>query len=1032
MGVVYRARDERLQRDVAIKVLPPGLLSDEPAKSRFRKEALALARLSHPNIAAVFDVGEQDGMGYLVMECVPGQTLSQKMRSQQLPAKEILSLGVQVAGALEEAHEQGVVHRDLKPSNIMVTPKGHAKVLDFGLAKLLEPVGTPEVTLSLADTHGPVGTALYMSPEQAEGKLVDSRTDLWSFGVVLYEALAGKPPFQGTSALAILRAIRTQDPKSVRDIRPDTPEGADQIVSHALEKDLSKRYQSASEISRDLSDVLLRLSAPSLPPADRTSRFSPRILFTAIVLLLLLAVSVIWLYQRSEHRHWAREEAIPAIAKLKSEDKSLAAFLLLKKAEQYLPGDPQLARLTEQDTMHVSVTSSPAGATVEIQDYLSPDGAWYRLGTTPVTSVQIPTGYFRWNFSKAGVGESVAAPTTEENMQFALDSTVGAPQGMSWVGGGSWGDMIAFVGWVGPYNVPPYYIDRLEVTNRQYQEFVDKGGYENQEYWLKRFLRDGHELAWQDAKSQFRDTTGRTGPSTWVGGHFPEGQGDYPVSGISWYEAAAYAAFTGKSLPTFAQWYEAAPPDAASYIVKESNISQSGLTQVGTFKGLGPFGTYDMAGNVREWVQNATPAGTYFILGGAWKSPTYLYYSPEALSAWDRSPTNGVRCVRNITPVPENLTTPIKTYERDFSKVKPATDDVFRAYETLYAYDKTPLNANVEGVVQDTADWREEKITFDAAYNNERMAAYLFLPKKVSPPFQTAVFFPSARVLDLANSETLGDIKFFDYTVQSGRAVLYPIYQGTYERRVRGVLPGTSQNLEYMTERYKDLARSIDYLETRSDIDKNKLAYLGVSMGSAEGVIFTALAQDRLRAVVFLDGGYFLYAPPMGGDQADFAPRLKKPVLMVNGRFDYVFSVDTAQDPLFKMLGTPAADKRHVKFDTPHDVTERRAELIQNVLAWLDKYLGRVDWRRGPQSYSFQGFLCRTITRVTASRAWAGVLHVLSVSRFGGGGPQSGGRRVLPWALGAPEAKMSATNETVGREAGDIRHTPPGYSYITE
>jgi serine/threonine protein kinase/dienelactone hydrolase len=943
MGVVYRARDERLQRDVAIKVLPPGLLSDEPAKSRFRKEALALARLSHPNIAAVFDVGEQDGMDYLVMECVPGQTLSQKMRSQQLPPKEIFSLGVQVAGALEEAHEQGVVHRDLKPSNIMVTPKGHAKVLDFGLAKLLEPVGTPEVTRSLDDTHGPVGTALYMSPEQAKGELVDSRTDLWSFGVVLYEALAGKPPFQGASALAILRAVSTEDPKSLREIRPETPEGAVQIVSHALEKDLSKRYQSASEISSDLSDVLLQLSAPSLPPADRASRFSPRILLAAIVLLLLLAGSVMWLYQRSERRHWAREEAVPAMAKLKSEDKSLAAFLLLKKAEQYLPDDPQLARLSEENTTHVSVTSSPANATVEIQDYLSPDGDWYRLGATPLTNVQIPTGYFRWKVSKAGIGESVAAPMTEKNMQFALDSIVAAPQGMSWVGGRSWMDMIAFVGWVGPYNVPPYYIDRLEVTNRKYQEFVDKGGYEKQEYWPKQFLRDGRELTWPDAKSQFRDTTGRTGPSTWAGGHYPEGQGDYPVSGVSWYEAAAYAAFAGKSLPTFVQWYLAAPPDVASYIVKESNISQSALTPVGTFKGLGPFGTYDMAGNVREWVQNATTTGTYFILGGTWKSPTYLYYNPEALSAWDRSPTNGIRCVQNITPVPENLTTPIKTLERDFSKFKPATDDVFRAYEALYAYDKTPLNAKVEGVMQDTEDWREEKITFDAAYNNERMAAYLFLPKKVSPPFQTVVFFPSARVLDLADSKTLGDTKFFDYIVQSGRAVLYPIYQGTYERRVKVMFPGTAQNLEYMTEHYKDLARSIDYLETRSDIDRNKLAYLGVSMGSAEGVIFAALAQDHLKAVVFLDGGYFLYTPPTGGDQADFAPRLKKPVMMVNGRFDYVFSLDTAQDPLFKMLGTPPADKRHVEFDTPHDVTERRADLIQNVLAWLDKYLGRVD-----------------------------------------------------------------------------------------
>src|SRR5580704_11155391 len=218
MGEVYRARDERLQRDVAVKVLPHGVLSDEAARNRFRKEALALARLSHPNIAAVFDVGEQDGADYLVMECVPGQSLSQKLKSGLLPARETMSLAVQVAGALEEAHEQGVVHRDLKPSNIMVTPKGHAKVLDFGLAKLLESADTPEVTLSLAETRGPVGTALYMSPEQAAGKSVDSRTDLWSFGVVLYEAFAGKPPFQGASALAILRAVSTENPKSLRDI----------------------------------------------------------------------------------------------------------------------------------------------------------------------------------------------------------------------------------------------------------------------------------------------------------------------------------------------------------------------------------------------------------------------------------------------------------------------------------------------------------------------------------------------------------------------------------------------------------------------------------------------------------------------------------------------------------------------------------------------------------------------------------------------------------------------------------------------
>jgi serine/threonine protein kinase/dienelactone hydrolase len=943
MGEVYRARDERLQRDVAVKVLPHGAFSDEAARNRFRKEALALARLSHPNIAAVFDVGEQDGADYLVMECVPGQSLSEKLNSGQLPTREVVSLAVQVAAALEEAHEQGVIHRDLKPSNIMVTPKGHVKVLDFGLAKLLEPAGTPEVTVSFAETRGPVGTILYMSPEQAEGKEVDSRTDLWSLGVVLYESLAGKQPFQGANAVAILRAITAEKPKSVRQIRPDTPQEMDRIVGHALEKDSSKRYQSASEMSRDLSAELLKLSGTELLRAEPELRVSRRKLIPAALLFLLIVGVGGWFFERSYRRHWAKEEGVPEIAKLRADKKPLSAFLLSMKVQKAAPGDPEIAQNAVVPTVNISITSSPAGASVDIQDYLSPDGEWYHVGVTPLTNVEIPRGYFRWKIAKTGVGEYVSAPIMARQMNFPLDAQMSAPEGMVYADGGTWVNFIAFVGMVRAAKMPPYYIDRYEVTNRQYQEFVDKGGYENREYWTAPFMKDGHSVNWEDAKALFRDSSGRAGPSTWQGGHYPEGQADYPVSGISWYEASAYAAFAGKSLPTFSQWFAAAPTDVGGYTIEESNISKTAIAEVGKFKGLGRFGTYDMAGNVSEWVQNSGGDNRNFILGGAWNSQTYIYTEPELPSAWDRSPTNGVRCVRNTAPTTEEMTRDIKGLERDFSKLKPVDDQVFQAYQTMYAYDKSPLNAKVEGVVQDTADWTEEKVTFNTAYNGERMAAYLFLPKKVKPPFQTVIFFPSARVYGLPNSKNLGDVKFFDYIVQSGRAVLYPVYQDTYERTNGNIAPGSAQELSYMTQRSKDVGRALDYLGTRADIDKDKLAYLGVSMGASEGVIYATVNQDRLKTALLLDGGYFLYTPPKGGDQIDFAPRLKKPVLMVNGKFDYAFSPEKSQIPLFEALGSAAQDKQRIVFDTPHDVTDRRPELIQAVVAWLDKYLGRID-----------------------------------------------------------------------------------------
>jgi serine/threonine protein kinase/formylglycine-generating enzyme required for sulfatase activity/dienelactone hydrolase len=943
MGVVYRAHDEKLERTVAIKVLAPGMLDGDEARRHFRREALALAKLNHPNIAAVYDVGEQDGTDYIVMECVPGESLAARLKAGPLAVKDCTAIALQVAEALEQAHEQGVVHRDLKPANVMVTPKGVAKVLDFGLAKLLAPAAA-DATVSFQESGRLLGTPLYMSPEQVRGVTADARSDLWSLGVLYYEALAGRPPFSGENTPAVLRAITEKTPPRLRGLRAEVPAQAEEFVACALRKDPAKRTQSAGEAARELSALLLQMTT-SIPTDWQARRVISRWSLAAMgaaVAALLAAGS--WLYHRAMGRQWASEEAIPSIKRLVEAHHPLAAFVMLKKAQHWLPADPQLRQLAEAETTAVSVTSDPDGARVEIQDYLTPDGPWYRLGSTPLRQVSVPAGYFRWRVTKPGAPALIEAPETGPAMHFALAEVQSAPPGMTYSPGGEWTDSIGFVGWVGPYQLPPYDIDRYEVTNAEYQRFVDSGGYSKRQYWPQHFPENGRELRWEQAVARFRDATDRPGPSTWAGGHYPDGQAQLPVSGVSWFEASAYAAWAGKRLPVLAQFYQAAPADLDEYTAAASNISRSAPSAVGTYKGVGPFGTYDMAGNVREWIANPVDDDRRMILGGSWRSPSYLSSSPEALSSFDRSDTDGFRCVRNLGPVPAAAEAPVHGLERDFAKYKPVSDDVFRAYQLLYAYPPSPLNAKVEGVVKETTDWREEKVTFDAAYDGERMAAYLFLPRNVRPPYQTVLFFPSARVMFLPdNSRELGDIKFFDYILQSGRAVVYPIYEDTYERRIEHRFPGGGQDTELTADWYKDAARTLDYLATRPDIDDSRIAYLGVSMGAADGVILATLLQDRLKAAVFLDGGYFLDQPPRGGDQADFAPRMKKPVLMVNGRYDFTFPVDKAQDPLFAMLGTPADEKRHVILDTPHDVTERRGQLVKEVLDWLDRYLGRVD-----------------------------------------------------------------------------------------
>ena len=631
MGKVYQATDTRLNRKVAVKI------SEEKFTGRFEREARAISAFNHPHICTLYDVGPN----YLVMELLDGFTLAEEIKNGPLPIERVARYGAQIAAALAEAHAHGVVHRDLKPGNIMVTRHG-LKVVDFGLAKVASEAG-------LTEAHVVMGTPMYMAPEQVEGREVDARADLFALGLVLYEMAAGALPFPGKSLGRMQVNGAAADAPHLTQQRADVPERLDALVGKLLQKNPAQRSVTAAETAAELWELVEELTAP--PVLTVAPLLRPAVKVPAAAGLLLVILAGVWLYQRSEKRRWAREDAIPEINKLKDQRKSLAAFLVLQKAEHILPDAAPLAQTARELTIFASVKSTTPGAKVEIQDYLAPESGWYALGTTPLEHVRIPTGYFRWKLSKTGVSDFIAAPLTNSTMQFPFVTPADVPAGMVPVDGGAWGDLIGFIGWV-RYQLPAFDIDRVEVTNREYQKFVDEGGYQKREYWKEKFIKDGKALSWEQAMDLFRDPTGRPGPSTWEAGHFAEGRAEYPVSGVSWYEASAYAAFVGKSLPALGEWFKAAPMEAARYTSNQSNFGGRGPAPVGTSQAIGPYGTYDLTGNVREWCLNSVDGDNRFILGGAWGTQTYQAFEPEALPPFDRSAMNGFRGVRNRQPLP--------------------------------------------------------------------------------------------------------------------------------------------------------------------------------------------------------------------------------------------------------------------------------------------------------------------------------------------------------------------------------------------
>ena len=652
---------------------------------------------------------------------------------------------------------------------------------------------------------------------------------------------------------------------------------------------------------------------------------------------------------------WVNSYMLPQVKDYLSEDDNVSAWLTSSKINSFAPFFSSISNDSDDISALAEIKTQQDGVSISWRAYASND-EWRLIGRSPIQPLRLPRGILQFKLEKEGYETSYFSSSNPSLKLYNSPVEFGwslepiniqpqgsIPPGMTYIQGGNFIPALTGAG-VDPVYLHPFYIDKFEVTNKDFKGFMDAGGYSNSQYWVEMdFIKDGVSLSFEQAQEIMIDSTGMTGPAGWEVGTYLQGTENKPVTGISWYEALAYARYKGNILPPMYHWAKAAfPPDEiispiSPKLLKTSNFSREKIEDIG--QGEGAYGTFDMAGNAKEWVWNIF-GGRGLTLGGAFDEPTYLASQTSPQPRMDRSLKNGFRTARLINPRDLNpFGDPIETQApKDLSFYKPMSDEVFKVYSRSFEVDSSKPKSKVIYVDDSHPIWIKERISIEVGYNEEMMDMLIFKPKNSFGPSSPVVIHPGSNYY--STPPEIDDINpgefSLDFLIKSGKTLVWPAWKGSLNR-----MPATRSGGDRMRDFRNlyiawvgDTNKTLDYLETRNDIDTDNIFYLGMSYGALFNT-HTLLFENRYKGAILYVGGVFPTYPPLV-DGINHMPRINTPFLMLNGEQDYLVPKSAAMY-FYQSTGTPEKDKKIVFYDSGHWPLPRN-QMIKETLDFIKKY----------------------------------------------------------------------------------------------